>query len=224
MRVVVLLAALRHEHALAQPAERGDARLGLGHVTDRPAPRLIADEPADRAALEVRLVVCAEHPERHSISEMDRRVPLLVPVAGKERLHRRAVLEELVQPRLRLILGVVVGLVEPQRRAGQVGDDVAEAEFADARLARLNRRDDEHQADAGVDQGFERLADLRRVVRAKAAGNRRIRNRADVLLGPGPRRAPIRRTPCLAPNTDELLVHPACSTESTSSMALRHSS
>ena len=101
---------------------------------------------------------------------------------------------------------------------------MAKPEFAHARLARLNRRDDEHQADTWVDQGFEWFTDLRRVVRTKAAGNRRVGNRADVLFGPRPRRASIRRTPRLAPNADEIRVHPACSTESTSSMALRHSS
>ena len=124
--VIVLLPALTHEDALAEPTEGGHACLGFRHVTDRPAPSLVPDQPADRASLEVRFIVRPENPERHSVVELDRVVLALVAVdAGRhESSHRLALVEELLQARLGIIAGVLVGLVKPEGRPRKVGDDV----------------------------------------------------------------------------------------------------
>ena len=67
-----------------------------------------------------------ENPERHSVVELDRVVLALVAVdAGRhEPSHRLALVEELLQARLGIIAGVLIGLVEPKGRARKVGDDV----------------------------------------------------------------------------------------------------
>jgi hypothetical protein len=52
----------------------------------------------------------------------------------------------------------IVGLVEPQRRAWMVGDDVGEAEFANAGFAALDRGDDAHHTDLRIDESLHRFA------------------------------------------------------------------
>ena len=116
------------------------------------------------------------------------------------RPQRRAFIEEASQPALRLVTRIVIGLVEPERGTGEIGDDVAEADLTDGRLARLNGSKHEDQAQMGIDQCLKRLFELGRVVRAEPARHRRIRDGMDVLLRPGPRWAAVRRFPGFAPD------------------------
>ena len=111
--VVVFLSALAHEEALAKPAKCGDAGFGLSHVPLRVAPCFIADKPTDRAALEVGLVVCPQHPERHAVVEVDGGKPPFVAVGRIEGFHRLAFVKELLEPAFTLVLGIVIGLIEP---------------------------------------------------------------------------------------------------------------
>ena len=157
MRVVVLLTALAHEQALAQPAEGGDTGLGFSHVAGGPAPCFIADEPANGSPLQIGLVVGTEHPQRHAVGEVLRGGLELVAVAWVERLHCGALVKDASKSALRLVTRIVIGLVQPERRAGQVGDDVAEADLTDRGLARLNRSDDRDDTCLGINQSFQRF-------------------------------------------------------------------
>ena len=159
MGVVVFLAALRHEDALAKPAECSDAGLGFGHVSLRPAPCFITDQPADRTTLKVRLV------ERHAVGELDRVVLALVAVnAGRhEPCDRLALIEELLQARLGIIAGILVGLIEPEGGPRQVGNDVAQRQLRGGGLRRLDGCDDRDQSNARIHQRFHDLANPRRV-------------------------------------------------------------
>ena len=78
--IVSLKAALAQEDALTQPAECRHTRLSLRHVTNRPAPSLVSNQPPDRAALQIALVVGTGHPEGHAIGKMDGGISLLVAV------------------------------------------------------------------------------------------------------------------------------------------------
>ena len=207
VEVVALLPALAHPDAFAQPAKRGDARLGLGHVALRIGPAFVGEDPANGAPLQVRLVVRAEHPERHAVGEVDGGRAFLVAVAREEPRHRLAFLEEFVQPGLGLVLGVVVRLVEPERGTGQIGDHVAQRQLGGRGLGGLHRGEDADLTHGGIDDGFERLADVGRVLDAKAAGDRRIRNRRDMPVRPEPRRGAIRRAPGFAPNAIQQRAH-----------------
>lgn len=153
--------ALRYENAFAEPTECSDASFGLRHVAGRPTPGLIADEPTDRPALQVRLIVRSHDPERHAVGEVHRGVALLVAVAWKEPLHRLALVEELLKPGFRLVFRILVGLVEPQRGTRKVGDDVAEGQLRRGGLRCLHRRDDRDQSHPSIHQSLHDLTDVR---------------------------------------------------------------
>jgi len=82
-----------------------------------------------------------ENPERHAVGKLDRGGFLFVPVARIERPHRGAFVEELLEAGFALVACVLVGLVEPERGAGQVRDDVGNPDLAHARLATLDGGD-----------------------------------------------------------------------------------
>jgi hypothetical protein len=109
--IVVILAALRHKQALAEPTERSDAGFGFCHMTDGPPPRLVPNEPTDRTPLEVGFVMCAENPQRHAVGEVNRGEALLVTVSWIKSTNWQALIEELLQSAFALVLGIVVGLV-----------------------------------------------------------------------------------------------------------------
>ena len=155
--VVVFLSALAHEEALAKPAKCGDAGFGLGHVPLRVPPCFIANKPTDRAALEVGLVVRPQHPERHAVVEVDGGKPPFVAVGWVEGFHRLAFVKELLEPAFTLVLGIVIGLIEPQRWPRMVGDDVGKAEFPNAGFAALNGSDDAHDSNFWIHQRLHRL-------------------------------------------------------------------
>jgi hypothetical protein len=123
-------------------------------VSGWPAPSLIPDEPADGTALQVGLVVRTQHPEGHAIGEVLGGRLELVSIARVEGFDGRAFVEDVAQAAFGLVTGVIVGLVQPQGRPGQVGDDVAEADFADGCLGGLNRGEDRHDPDLGIDQSL----------------------------------------------------------------------
>ena len=157
MGIVVLLPALGHEQALAQPTEGSDARLSLSHVPRRPAPSLVPDEPSNGAALQVGLVVSAQHPKRHAIGEVLRRRLELVAVPRVECLDRGTLIEDVTKATLSLVASIVIGLVKPQGGAGQVGDDVAKPHLTNGGLGGLNRSQDRDDANLWINQRFKRF-------------------------------------------------------------------
>jgi len=90
------------------------------------------------------------------------------------------------QPALRLVAGVIVCLVKPERRAWEIGDDIAEADFADGGLRGLNRGDDRDDPHLRINQRLQRFLKPGRVVCAEPSWHRRIRDGVDVLLRRSP--------------------------------------
>ena len=136
---------------------------------------------------------------------MDGAVFLFVAIARVEGFDRSTFVEELLQARLALVLGVLIGLIKPQGWPRKIGDDVAKPEFTDAGLAALDRGDDGNQTDGRIGQSLQRFTKPRGIVRAEFAGKWRVGDRGDVLFGPSPRRAAVGRLPDFAPNPVELL-------------------
>ena len=172
VRVVFCKAALGAEDALAQPAEGRCAGFRLGHVPRRPAPGLISNQPADGAALQVALVVRTLHPQGHAIGKVDGGVAQFVFVCRVQGFNRQAVVEEFSESPLGLIACVVVILVKPQGRPGEVRDDVAEGYFNGRGLGALHGGDDAHQPGARVDHFLHHVAQHRRVADAEPPRNR----------------------------------------------------
>ena len=100
----------------------------------------------------------SENPKRHAVAEVDRAVLLFVAVARVEGSDRCAFVEDFLQARLALVLGVLVGLIEPEGGAREIWNDVAKPEFTHARLAALNGCDDGNQVDGWIGQSLEWFA------------------------------------------------------------------
>ena len=202
--VVIHLTGLRRKENLAEPAECRHPCLGFRHVPRRPLPSLVTDEPPDRAALEVLLVVRPEHPRGHAVDERDLVALGLVSVpsasAGDEPTHGCGAFPERHESAFELIFRLIVLLIQPEHRPGHVGDDVGGADFGEEGLTRLDGRHDLDLLHRDIGEGFERGANPRRVIRSERARVRRIRNRLHVLFRPLPCRTTIGRLPRLPPH------------------------
>ncbi len=204
--IVILVATLREKRALTQPAEGRHTRLGFSHVTARPPPRFVPDEPPDGATLQVAFVVRPHHPERHSIAEVNRGVPLLVWVGGVEGADRLALVKELLQAALALVLGIFIGLVQPQGWAGEVRDNVAECDFRSRTFTALHRRDDRDKSNLGRHDSLHDFTNHGGVFNPEPARHGGVGNGADMLFSPRPHRGTVRRSPRFSPDAFKLWV------------------
>ena len=123
MKLLPSLAALRHEDALAHPAERRDARAQFGQVPGRGHPALVCDGVTQGQALKVGFVPDAAAVERHAVEVRRRRA---VHVVERDAfLHGRTVGPHRAEVTQGEVLGLGVRSLEHHRRARSVGDDVA---------------------------------------------------------------------------------------------------
>ena len=137
----------------------------------------------------------SENPKGHSVRKENRLGFLLVPVCGKELFHGVAFRKELVQPCLRLVFRVGVGLRKPQTRSRKVCDDVAKAQFRANRLARLDGGYNRNEAYVGIRHRLHHFAHPRGIRRLEMPRNGGVGNVFYVLLAPFPRGNPFGKPP-----------------------------
>ena len=194
--------ALRHKHALPHPTERRHASARLLQMPRRPEPALVADDVANGQALKVRLVPSPSAVEREAVEVDGRRALHVVFLHAGQ--HRRAVLEHGPKVAQGEVLGLRVGGLKQERRAGSVFRDPAGQQSGEQRFARLDAGKYGQQLNLGVGRNPQRVPYPRRPVGPERPGHRRVRYGPHVRLEPSDDVALARRPEHVTTKPDQI--------------------